>query len=415
MPINKSINQSINGSINQFIGADRGRDMMAEFIVNGTFTRASTGTDYDIDSILQTYAINVARFGYNPATAFYLGLLTEASATTLQEYSEDFSNGLWGKVECTVDSNTAVAPDGNMTMDLTIPSTNNTNNFIFNLSSVTSGQTYTQSVFVKAGGYDFVQLTGSVGFGTTYANFDLTDGTVGNTDGGVATIQDVDNGIYRLTYTIPATSTTSGRIAISVLNADTASRLPVFIGDGTSGVHLWGANFVNAPSVSSYMKSEAVAVTRATETAVVPWTPGSQYSLVGEFTIPPLDGNGAQAVIRADAAGSFDDMIRIKQTTSVGQLQLQIRGGGVTVYEKTVNGLSVGSQVKFALLVEQGNISFILNGVTQAPDIDTGGALPSGIDFIGLGCAPNGTQQLGGHLKTLNIFDTILKDTQGIG
>lgn len=49
----------------------------------GSITRASTGTYFDIDGVMQTAAIDVVRPNYDPITHEFFGLLIEASATNI--------------------------------------------------------------------------------------------------------------------------------------------------------------------------------------------------------------------------------------------------------------------------------------------------------------------------------------------
>jgi hypothetical protein len=53
-----------------------------------TFARASVGTYYDENGVLQTASSGVARLQFDPVTGESLGLLRENQATNLVTYSE---------------------------------------------------------------------------------------------------------------------------------------------------------------------------------------------------------------------------------------------------------------------------------------------------------------------------------------
>lgn len=61
----------------------------------GSVTRAGTATYYDQSGVLQTAATGVLRFGYDPDTKEFQGLIIEDSSTNHVLYSEDYSNAVW--------------------------------------------------------------------------------------------------------------------------------------------------------------------------------------------------------------------------------------------------------------------------------------------------------------------------------
>lgn len=61
----------------------------------GSITRAGTATYYDQDGFLQTAATGVLRFGYDPNTKDFQGLIIEDSSTNHILYSEDYTDTVW--------------------------------------------------------------------------------------------------------------------------------------------------------------------------------------------------------------------------------------------------------------------------------------------------------------------------------
>lgn len=193
------------------------------------------------------------------------GYVSEGARTNLILWSRDFSNAAWTKTAATVSANAIASPDGSMSADKIIPTVSATSHWLSQTTSVSLGVNYTKTFYVKAGGYNFIQITGSTGFDTQYANFNLSTGAIGNISGpGItATIRAVGIGWYRVSATLACILTTVvGRMLIAVSDADYAARLPSFTGDGTSGVYLWGAQIEAGSFASTYIPTTTTAVTR---------------------------------------------------------------------------------------------------------------------------------------------------------
>lgn len=233
---------------------------------------ASTTTDI-FDSIDDLYAdpavtleVTKRLFTFGDDDVPVIQPTTEPASTNQLLFSEEFDNAAYTKTEVTVTPDNSVAPDGTITMDLIVPTVVNTSHTVLQDSSITDTVSYTHSVFAKAGGYSILQLAPSTGFPTTntWVNFDLSTGIIGNRGGeGIASIDSVGGGIYRCILTVTANSTeAAGRVIMAPLDADTAARLPSFIGDTVSGVDLWGAQLEALPFVTSYIRTTTTAVTR---------------------------------------------------------------------------------------------------------------------------------------------------------
>jgi len=121
--------------------------------------------------------------------------------------------------------------------------------------ALASGQWYTGSIFVKSSGY-FLQITGSTGFATNFANFDLRSGSVVTVPGVKASIEPFGGGWFRCSLTLQTTSSVpAGRMVFGVVPAANSARLPVFAGDGVSGVICWGAQFETTQDPTSFMQT----------------------------------------------------------------------------------------------------------------------------------------------------------------
>lgn len=170
-------------------------------------------------------------------------------------YSEDITTaGGWTMPNISITANNTTAPDGSNTAERVSLSIGNNNKSITKNTNLTIGSTYTESYYVKANGYNFVQIAPDTEFSTTaYQNYNLSNGTLGSSSGissGQANIQSVGNGWYRISLTATANSTTSspinsirsGRMVLSIVSSASSARLEnINIATATDSIFVWGA------------------------------------------------------------------------------------------------------------------------------------------------------------------------------
>jgi hypothetical protein len=191
--------------------------------------------------------------------------LIEVVPYNLLEQSQTFQNAtFWGVSEVSISSNVATAPDGTMTADKLVESSANSLHEIYtnNPYSLIAGSNYTKSVYAKSAERTQIALnfvTGGFGQGSqVIAN--LTNGTLGTITnyGGItessATITNVGNSWYRISLTIKPVTTQDFYVDFApVLNGN-----PIYQGNGTSGVFIWGAQL----EVGSILKEYFPTTTR---------------------------------------------------------------------------------------------------------------------------------------------------------
>jgi hypothetical protein len=171
--------------------------------------------------------------------------------------SQTFDNASWTKTNSSITANAATAPDGTLTGDKHIPDNGATigagatDTRVYQSPSVTSGSSYTLSIYAKAGEYDQLAIA-VITSPTNSAIFSLTLGTV--VSGAGATITSVGNGWYRCTLTFTATSTGSLQIRWS------SESSTVSTGDGTSGIYAWGAQLAVGPNALDYTPTTTAVV-----------------------------------------------------------------------------------------------------------------------------------------------------------
>jgi hypothetical protein len=249
---------------------------------------------------LLTAAAGVARFDHTPTTGASLGLLVEESRQNLVTYSDDFANAAWTKTRASVESNVAIAPDGTLTGDKLIASTDaSTTHFIQN-GATTTAVAHGFSVYVKAAGYNFVYLlnaTASLG-----AYFDLANVAVGTVSAGASgTIVDVGNGWRRCTLIATATAASNGFRIHPAASTSSAS----LTGDGYAGLFIWGAQLETGAFSTSYIPTVASAVTRSADSASMTGTNFSSWYNTAEGTV--YAEAASQSATVANIVFSIDD------------------------------------------------------------------------------------------------------------
>ncbi len=178
--------------------------------------------------------------------------LVEVCPWNLLEQSETFDTASWPKLECSITANSTNSPIGTLTADSLIESNTNSRHMIYRAFTSVVGQSYSLSVYCKQSTRRYANInlkTSSTASPRFSALFDLQTGlnvstsAVGSPTGTSFDIVSFPNGWYRISISMNATST-STEYEISTSNSTTpslAEGTPAYLGDGTSGIYIWGA------------------------------------------------------------------------------------------------------------------------------------------------------------------------------
>jgi len=241
--------------------------------------------------------------------------LIQYAPNNLLTFSEQFDNAAWIKAGGSVTANVTTSPDGSATADKLVEDTSSGGHYVSALASVTTGTTYTLSVYVKAAGRSWVRVVFGAGFATTNTWFDIANGTVGTVGATSASIQNAGNGWYRVTVTQSATSSTSGQFFVA---AETSGSSTSYTGNGTSGVFIWGAQLELGSTATSYNSTTVknlLGYSEAFDNAA--WSK-TRASIV----------TGAQA---NPVNGAFNAQKLMEDTTASNSHFVRFLGGGVVV------------------------------------------------------------------------------------
>jgi hypothetical protein len=232
-----------------------GSSLSADFLVYGAqLEQGSTATEY----FPTTTRLNIPRIDYTNGSC--PSLLVEPQRTNLMTYSNDFSNAAWSKNTGAILANNATSPEGITNASKLVGVALTTQQWIYRLNApVVSGSQHTFSIFAKKGEYNFIQLRN---LNNIDANtiFNLNTGTVYITSTGTAKIENYGNGWYRCSVTATATLTGNSNIYVNLSTNGTGQQS--FLGNGTSGVFIYGAQHETGSYATSYIPTVASTVTR---------------------------------------------------------------------------------------------------------------------------------------------------------
>ena len=235
-----------------------------------TIQRATTGSYVDATRKIRTAAIDEPRYTYNPATGKAGGVLCESNKTNLILYSESLNQGSKTTSGVTVESDYAVAPDGNPTADfLKEDSLDLDAKKVRCLFPAVAGEEYCMSFFVKKGGRQNVMVLLNTDFeNRSVINFNLSTGFINKFDQDLSGLLSYDmesynEGWFRCHVSATAlTTTNTARIEILIKDSDNLDVGP-YQGDGVSGLILWGIQAEKGRKPSSYIKTTTATVTRS--------------------------------------------------------------------------------------------------------------------------------------------------------
>jgi hypothetical protein len=222
----------------------------------------------------------------------------EPAAFNGLKYNSDLSQSLWSKVSVSVGA-AGVAPDGGVSYGV-VPSAASGIHEIAQAesSTLTTGDTFTTSVFIKPAGSSLMQLrwfAGATGNSAAYQNFDAvsmqTAGTALSYN-----MTSVGSGWVRVSATVLFTGTGVGRdVGVGVIQSLTQGRRPTWTGDGVNGVSIWGVQVEKGGFASSPIPTTTALVTRPAATAKV--------TMSGAMSIDVTYSDGS--VVNSPAVGGY--------------------------------------------------------------------------------------------------------------
>jgi hypothetical protein len=357
------------------------------------FTRASTATFIGSNGLIQSAAANEPRFEHDPLTGVCGGLLLEQSRTNQIRHSEDLGT-TWSLTNATASLNVATAPDGSTSADKLI-NNNGAAGRAQQLFTLSGSNVY--SVFAKESEWGWVYIAPLQATGGVW--FNLTNGTIGTQQAGfVGSITSFGNGWYRCAVQFTGTST-SLTARIHATNADNT----LTVGDGTSGILIWGAQLEAGATATSYIPTTTGSLARSQDLYTIT---GANFSSMYNQT----EGTVFYAVIAIGATTAQSGVFGIHAPTrSSGGVSGVFTGNQIT---NSVYGASFSTQASFANAASRNTL--VKNAIAFRTDdfansfngniaTDTSGTLPAIMDRFVIGATGNTSGPQVGN----NIFSSV--------
>jgi hypothetical protein len=389
---------------------------------NPAFTRGSTGTFVGSNGLIQTAAVNAARFDHDPVTLACKGLLIEESRTNAAFQSGVIVNNIGWVVSSSTTGATSVAsgtgPDSNTSYLISESATtaphglyNTGTNTVTLGASVTSGVAYTASAFVKkvTGNIDWIQiLLGTGGFGSQYANFNLTTGQFGNVSGLTTRVEEHANGWYRISVTRNATVTTSTTATFGVNfinNTNGTTSGPSYAGSTSNQFLLTMCQFEAGSFPTSYIPTTTGSVVRSADVCSITGANFTSFynstsgTLLSEASIANLIGNN-RGIVQVDN-GTNESILRHLYSFGDGGFRSLIRAGGDTpTVLSTI--LGTASTIQKRIIAYEGtSFASVTNGGAVATATRT---MPTGLNAMRIGNLTDGSFYLSGHVAAIRFY-----------
>lgn len=357
-------------------------------------------------------AINEPRFDHTSA-GVCRGLLIEESRTNSQRYSDDFS--LWSITTAgggSVTSNQTTAPDGSSNADLLAETATTAIHVISDQSIlITSGTTYTISVFAKKGNgataSDFIQLCGRGDtFGATqFATFNISNGTVNSSSGGTASIQNFGNGWYRCVFVVTATSTIANSgMVIAFVGSTPGVRQPSYAGSTTSNIFIWGAQLEAGSFPTSYIPTTTGSVVRSADVCSISGANFTSFYKQSEGTFLSQvirASTNLNAFIYHASDGSFFNAID-NRYNSAAAVQALMNVSNVNQLTGMASiAVTAGSSVKQSFAYKLNDCAYSVNGAS--PILDTSALIPT-VSQMAIGNAFSGNFPLNGTIAAIRYY-----------
>jgi hypothetical protein len=350
-------------------------------------------------------------------------LLIEEGRTNLATYSGALViNTGWASSE-TTSTTSGTGPDGNTSYQVSETSATSIHTIANSggittspTTLVTSGTVYTGSIFFKkvTGSIDWVQLTfGSAGFGgAQYANFNIGNGTVGNSAGLASgtspRIEDYGNGWYRCSISVASTSTatTLNLITAFVNNTNGTTRVPSYAGSTSNQVLASLCQFEAGSFATSYIPTTTGSAARSADVCSITGGDFSGIYNTPEGTlfagVTPQSVAQAAVVVGVNTANYINSHFILKAdslTTSAGLRWVGVSFPPVNIIPSTLNAANAFAKIAYAY--KSGSFAVAYNNILAGTSSTTFTSINPTVMRIG---GRDDGLSINGHISEVKYF-----------
>jgi len=362
--------------------------------------RATTATRVNEDGLIESVGVNVPRLDYSGGVC--PSILVEPQATNLLLRSQEFNNASWLKTSVTVTANAVTSPDGTTTAD-TITESATTSVHQLKQNIALTAVNHTWSLFVKPNGRKNVILwSDTASKGTA---FDLNAGTITSETSSVGKITALTNGWFKISTTILGT----GGVNVSLYFINDSGNAS-YLGDGVSGVYVWGAQLELGSYATSYIPTTSSTVTRnedvISKTGISSLINSEEGTLFVEMAALSNSGTFRQILFHDNA---FNKRIALRYMPTSNQINASLVNGTPQADFTYIlnNALDFN---KIAFKYKQNDFALWVNGVEVGAD--TSGSIFSANTLQNIDFNYLGSYLLYAKVKQLQVNTRALTDTE---
>ena len=342
-------------------------------------TRDSIATRVNKEGLIEVVGKDKLRIDYTDSTKGVA--LLEPARTNLITYSEDFSQSEWTNASYTKNgivsyNSNSVSPDGSLGVYQFECTTSGTNSQLGALKPISSGVSYTNSVYLRR-----INGTGAV---------KLRD--VNNTEKDITADLTSD---WKRFETTATSSSTNGRFYISVeVSGDI--------------IEVWGCQLEAGSYATSYIPTSGSAVPRAADVANGAGNSevfnDSEGVLFADIAALANDGTSKRINI---SDGSGNNVVRLGYTTTSNQIIGVVAASGVqAAMTHTVSDTTLFN--KLAVKYKENDFALWISGFEV--DTDTLGSTPVGLNTLEFDLS--GVDNFYGKSKRIGVYDAVLTDAE---
>lgn len=392
-----------------------------------TFSRASSGTYFDANGVMQTAGNDVMRLDHDPVTKQPLGVLIEEARTNQIWPYDNQASGSWQKIRSSVSGSRVVK---GINFQKFIPNTDlaasHQVNNNFSLPALAADTPVTEKILVLIEDPLAIRFSLRI-FDTTgfisYIGYDTTNpGVISGV--GVALINSawltpLGDNVWEagVTYTARAGSTAFG-LQFFAANP-VGGNVTNYDWDGTSGYWLGAAQVeVNALFPTSYIPTTTAPATRAADRLSVAIGDWAGNNLKGSLLVDAImrnPGNATTANLLPHIASFQKDVslsgdyraLRIAQPRTVQGI---VGNNGTFTSANNLVVVEDGQRFRAALAGEGSNIVAVANGGTIRQITDRQWGSDNNTLFIG--SQGGSTRFFNGHIRSVSYFPRRLPDAE---
>ena len=397
-----------------FIGPANGRALIrlggpADVDIDNITVKETTFDQADGALELFNSPADIPRIEYN-ADGTVKGLLAENAGTNLipDMHGLTIASSRISKVSTT-------APDGSNNAEEYSIASGTGYPYLYKVVAISSGTTYTHSIFVKLPtgtpnvNLRYVTITTLTTFPANEVIFDLQEGVVvGTPDMPDYLITSYGNGWYRLsaTNTADATSSNSFGFILWPLSDSSGTRLLIENHDvGDKVFEIYGPQTEAGSFASSYIPTTGSTATRAVDVATIPTSAfgynSNAGSVVVEVVTPPVVDTAQNYLVSSNNASAR--WIYSNANNRMYMYDGTNQANAYTVY--------VNSTQKYASSSNQITMSIVIGGGTLVTNAANGN-IPSLTTAFYIGGYYISLYNWGGHIKSLKYYPRKLSNAQ---